>query len=132
MLQEAQLAAKDLATRGVDAEVVDIATVRPLDVDTIVASIKKTGRLIVADTDWEFCGLAAEIAALAAERCFPHMKAPVCRLGFADCPAPVSMPLEEAFYPKAASITRAALALCGASDEGMTFSAHIDDFKGPY
>lgn len=132
MLHEAMLAANDLAQRGIEAEVVDVATVRPLDIETIANSVKKTGRLVVADTDWEFCGLAAEIAAIAAERCLMQMKAPVCRLGFADCPAPVSQPLEDAFYPKAASITRAALALCGASEEGMTFSAHVDDFKGPY
>jgi len=132
MLQEAMLAANDLAARGIEAEVVDVATVRPLDVETIAQSIRKTGRLIAVDTDWEFCGLTAEIAAIAAERCLQNLKAPVCRLGFADSPAPVSMPLEDAFYPKAASIARAALAMCGTSDEGMAFSAHIDDFKGPY
>ncbi|RDV03152.1 alpha-ketoacid dehydrogenase subunit beta [Undibacter mobilis] len=132
MVQEALVAAQDLQQKGIAAEVVDIATVRPLDVDTITASIRKTGRLVVVDTDWEFCGLAAEIAALAAERCLKQLKAPVCRLGFADCPAPVSAPLEEAFYPKASSITKASLALCGESEEGMTFSAHVDTFKGPY
>ncbi|MFC3053745.1 alpha-ketoacid dehydrogenase subunit beta [Kordiimonas pumila] len=132
MVSEALVAAEELAARGVSVEIIDPRTVRPLDEKTILASVKKTGRLIVADTSWELCGFTSEVAALVAEKGFHHLKAPVRRIALANCPAPVSMKLEEAFYPKASTLANAALQLLGKASTDM---AHIDQeslFKGPY
>jgi pyruvate dehydrogenase E1 component beta subunit len=132
MAYESLHAAEQLAGEGVDAEVVDVRSIRPLDEETILASIRKTGRLIVADTSWELCGLSSEIAALAAEKAFDRLKAPVRRISLADCPAPVSQPLEKAFYPTATTIAKAAFALLGKHSSSFGDIDREDNFKGPY
>jgi acetoin:2,6-dichlorophenolindophenol oxidoreductase subunit beta len=130
MVQEALHAADELVRHGVEAEVIDLRSVRPLDEKTIVRSIEKTGHLIVADTSWELCGVASEIAALAAEKAFSHLKAPVLRIALANCPAPVSLELEQAFYPKASTVARAALATLGDDPDRVGDLAREDHFKG--
>ncbi|MFC1945698.1 alpha-ketoacid dehydrogenase subunit beta [Chloroflexota bacterium] len=100
-------AATTLAAEGVDAEVLDPRTIKPLDEDMILASVAKTGRLVVADGGWHTCGFAAEVAALAAEQAFDSLKAPVIRVTLPDAPAPASQSLEQAYYPKAADIAAA-------------------------
>jgi pyruvate dehydrogenase E1 component beta subunit len=132
MAYEAVHAAEELARHGIDAEVVDLRTIRPLDETTILASVKKTGRLVVADTSWELCGVASEIAALAAEKAWQHLKAPVRRIALPNCPAPVSKTLEDAFYPKASTIARVALAVLGADPDRVGELSQEDTFKGPY
>lgn len=132
MVQEALRAADELARHGVEVEVVDLRSVRPLDEDTIFRSVRKTGHLIVADTSWELCGVASEVAALAAEKAFSDLRAPVLRIALADCPAPVSERLEQAFYPKASTIARAALTTLGYDPERVGDLAREDNFKGPY
>ena len=132
MVTEALHAADELAKHNVSAEVIDPQTIRPLDEKTILASVKKTGRLIVADTSWEMCGFASEVAALAAEKAFHHLKAPVRRIALANCPAPVSMTLEQAFYPKASTLANAALAMLGATTSASDDIGLEDTFKGPY
>ncbi len=132
MVQEALGAAEELDRHGVAAEVVDLRTIRPLDEETVLASARKTGRVIVADTSWELCGVASEIAALCAEKAFQDLKAPVRRLALADCPAPVSLALERAFYPQASTIARLALHVVGADPELVGEIDKEDTFKGPY
>jgi Transketolase, C-terminal domain len=132
MVQEALHAADELVRHGVQAEIIDLRSVRPLDEETILQSIRKTGHLVVADTSWELCGVASEIAALAAEKAFSHLKAPVLRIALANCPAPVSLELEQAFYPKASTIARAALATLGDDPDRVGDLAREDHFKGPY
>lgn len=132
MVTEAMHAAEELAKHNVSAEVIDPQTIRPLDEKTILASVKKTGRLIVADTSWEMCGFASEVAALAAEKAFAHLKAPVRRICLANCPAPVSMTLEQVFYPKASTLANAALAMVGATGSASDDIGLEDNFKGPY
>ncbi|HWP27156.1 MAG TPA: transketolase C-terminal domain-containing protein [Xanthobacteraceae bacterium] len=132
MAYEAVHAAEELARHGIDAEVVDLRTIRPLDETTVLASVKKTGRLVVADTSWELCGVASEIAALAAEKAWRHLKAPVRRIALPNCPAPVSKSLEDAFYPKASTIARAALVVLGADPDRVGDLSREDTFKGPY
>jgi pyruvate/2-oxoglutarate/acetoin dehydrogenase E1 component len=132
MVQEALHAAEELARHGVEAELIDLRSARPLDEETILRSIRKTGHLVVADTSWELCGLASEVAALAAEKAFSALKAPVLRIALANCPAPVSAKLEQAFYPKASTIARAALATLGHDPERVGDLAREDHFKGPY
>src|SRR3990167_3187263 len=90
MVQEALVAAGVLAKEGIEVEIIDPRSIRPLDEETILASVRKTGRLIVADTSWECCGFSSEIAALAAEKAFDALRGPVRRLSSPNCPAPVA------------------------------------------
>jgi len=99
MAIEAIRAAEKLKSEGYDVEVIDPRTLKPIDEGIILDSIKKTGRLIIADTDWVTGGVSAEIAAIAAEKGFRYLKSPVKRIGWADVPTPSSYVLEEAFYP---------------------------------
>lgn len=132
MAYEAVHAADELQKHGISAEVVDLRSIRPLDEGTILESVRKTGHLIVADTSWELCGVASEVAALAAEKAFNYLKAPVRRLSVADCPSPVSQPLEKAFYPTASTVARAALYMLGREVPGIASLERDDAFKGPY
>jgi pyruvate/2-oxoglutarate/acetoin dehydrogenase E1 component len=132
MAYEALHAAESLEEEGVSVEVIDARSVRPLDEETILASVRKTGRLIVVDTSWELCGFVSEVAALAAEKGFDSLKGPVGRIALANCPAPVSLPLEDAFYPKASTIARAALSMLGKSHDLIGDIDREDNFKGPY
>ncbi|MBP2294317.1 alpha-ketoacid dehydrogenase subunit beta [Azospirillum rugosum] len=132
MVVEALRAAAELEKEGVSVEVVDIRSVRPLDEATILASVRKTGRLLVADTSWELYGVSSEVAALAAERAFADLKGPVRRLALANCPAPVSAPLEAAFYPKASTIATAVLSMLRRTAGPLGGIDPADDFKGPY
>lgn len=104
LVQEAMKAAEDLALEGINVEVIDPRTVKPLDYDLIHQSIQKTGRLVVADGGWKTFGIAAEIAALAVEQSFYALKAPVVRVALPDIPAPASRTLEEAYYPRSKDI----------------------------
>lgn len=132
---EALKASEVLARRGIELEVVDVRTVTPLDETTIVRSVEKTGRCLVADYDWTFCGLSAELAALVGHRCFAALKRPVERLGFAPVPCPTTRPLENLFYPSAVTIIRAAERMLDLSDtdlSGESFYSHEQRFKGPF
>ena len=132
MVLEALSAAAELAKNGIEAEIIDLRSIRPLDEQTILASVRKTGHLIVADTSWELCGIASEIAALVAEKAFSALKGPVRRIALANCPAPVSQPLEKAYYPTAKTIADVALALMGRGAASVSDIGFVDNFKGPY
>lgn len=108
MTMEANLAALALAEVDIHAEIVDPRTIRPLDHQTILSSVRKTGRLIVCDTGWTQFGVSAEIAAIAADQGFDSLKAPIKRIGLPDCPTPASYALEQYFYPGVADILQAA------------------------
>jgi pyruvate dehydrogenase E1 component beta subunit len=109
MALEAVRAAEILEEQGVSAEVVDVRTLRPLDTDSIVDSVRKTGRLIVADTSWAFAGMSGEIVALAAEQALECLKAAPRRVAYPDVPSPTSPALTAGFYPRAVDIARHAL-----------------------
>jgi pyruvate dehydrogenase E1 component beta subunit len=89
---------------GLDVEVIDPQTLKPLDETAILASVKKTGRLLVVDYDFPACGFASEVCALVAEKGFGHLKGPVSRLTLPECSMPASGVLEKAFYPNSARI----------------------------
>ena len=101
-------AATLLARDGIDAEVIDLRTIKPLDEDIILESLHKTGRILVVDTAWEKGGICAEVGCLAAEKGFRDLKAPVCRIGLPDVPAPAGYTLEQFYYPDAPRIAAAA------------------------
>ena len=101
-------AAEQLSGEGVDAEVVDLRTLSPLDRDTIIESVRRTGKLLVVHEDTRTGGLAGEIAALVSESAFADLDGPIMRVTALDTPVPFSAPLEEYFLPNAARIAEAA------------------------
>ena len=107
-VHEALTAASTLADDGIDTEVVDLRTLKPLDTETILDSVARTGRVLVVHAANRTAGVGAEVAALIAEEAFSWLDAPVTRLGGLDTPIPFSPPLENAYRPDAAKIESAA------------------------
>lgn len=112
MVGKALEAAETLAEEGIEAEVIDLRSIRPLDVETIVASVKKTNRLVCAEEGWAFAGIGAEIAATIMEQAFDWLDAPVSRVSAVDVPLPYAANLEQLALPQAAGIVRAAKSVC--------------------
>ena len=132
---EALQAAEILGRRGVSVEKVDPRTIAPLNDETIIKSVKKTGYCIVADNDWVHCGFSAEAAARISAQCHKDLKAPVARLGFADTPCPTVRHLENEFYPDAADIIRTAEKMLGLEPADLSnesFYSYEHKFKGPF
>jgi pyruvate dehydrogenase E1 component beta subunit len=107
MVQEALKAAKTLEEGGIDTEVIDLRTLKPLDTELLFASVRKTGRVVIADGSWKTCGVAGEITALVAENLLSFLKSPPQRVTLPDLPAPASRSLEKAYFPTAENILRA-------------------------
>jgi pyruvate dehydrogenase E1 component beta subunit len=105
-------AAEELAKEGIEAEVVDLRTLRPLDTDTIVASVKKTGRAVTVEEGWQQNGVGAEVAARIMEHAFDYLDAPVLRVSGKDVPMPYAANLEKLALPSAAEVIAAAKAVC--------------------
>jgi pyruvate dehydrogenase E1 component beta subunit len=111
MAQVAEKAAKQLShEHGVEAEVIDPRTLRPLDLDTILESVKKTNRVVVVEEGWPHGGVGANLATLITEQAFDHLDAPVQRVTGADVPMPYSKRLEQAAIPHEEHVVKAALA----------------------
>jgi pyruvate/2-oxoglutarate/acetoin dehydrogenase E1 component len=111
MVQAAEKAAKTLASEHqVEAEVIDPRTLRPLDLDTILASVQKTNRAVIVEEGWPHGGVGANLAALIQEQAFDHLDAPVQRVTGADVPMPYSKRMEQAAIPHAEHVVSAALA----------------------
>jgi pyruvate dehydrogenase E1 component beta subunit len=111
MVDVAQKAAKALANEhGVEAEVIDPRTLRPLDLDTILGSVRKTNRCVVIEEGWPHGGVGANIAALITEQAFDHLDAPVQRVTGADVPMPYSKRMEQAAIPHSEHVVSAAMA----------------------
>ena len=113
MVHEALAAADRLKERGIEAEVVDPRTLVPLDIDTIVESVKKTHRVVVAHEAVRFCGVGAEIASQITERAFDYLDGPPLRVGAPSSPVPYSPALEKEWVPGADEILEAANTLVG-------------------
>ncbi len=105
------LAARELEAQGISAEVVDLRSLKPLDEETVLRSVRKTGRLVVVHEASGLCGIAAEIAALVSAQAFHALRAPVLRLTGPDAPTPSSWVLEQAAVPQPAAVTEAVLGL---------------------
>ncbi|MBI4505445.1 MAG: alpha-ketoacid dehydrogenase subunit beta [Chloroflexi bacterium] len=118
MTLEALRAAELLRADGVEAEIVDVRTVRPLDEALILASVRKTGRAVALDTSWKTAGFAAEIVARIAEEVFADLKAPPRRAALPECPTPTTPALANRYYPRAADIAAAARELLGVAPDG--------------
>ncbi len=113
MAVTAQRAAETLSKEhGIEAEVIDPRTLRPLDLDTILASVRKTNRCVVVEEGWPHGGVGANLAALIQEQAFDYLDAPISRVTGADLPMPYSKALEELAYPHEPQVIDAVLATC--------------------
>jgi len=105
-------AADLLAAEGIEAEVIDLRSVRPLDLPTVLQSVRKTNRCVTVEEGWLACGIGAELSASLMEQAFDDLDAPVARIGGADVPMPYAANLEKLAVPNAADIAQAAKAVC--------------------
>lgn len=133
MVTEAVKAHLALKKTGISVEIIDPRSLFPLDKKTILRSVRKTGRLICADTSWTNCGFSSEISAFISEEGFSFLKAPIKRIGLPFCPSPVSLKLEEVFYPTYKNIF---IDCCCMMHKKVNYNLIsdpiIDNFKGPY
>jgi pyruvate/2-oxoglutarate/acetoin dehydrogenase E1 component len=140
MTVEAWHAVNVLREAGVTVDLVDLRSIRPLDWDTVLGSVRKTGRLLAIDTSHAMCSVASEVVATAASECFSHLKAAPRRLTVPDHPSPTSPALAEHFYPRAEDIVAAVSEMVGvAVDTRPLVAARAwphdvpgDWFKGPF
>jgi pyruvate dehydrogenase E1 component beta subunit len=107
MVVESVKASEELGKEGVEVEVIDLRSVKPLDETLLFESVKKTGRLVIADGGWKTCGMAAEISAMVSENVFDYLKARITRVTLPDAPAPASRTLEKNYYPDFKTIVHA-------------------------
>lgn len=107
ILKEAFIAADELAKEGISCEIIDLRTVRPLDYDTIINSVKKTNRLVVLEEAWPFGSIASEITYMIQEKAFDFLDAPIQRITTADTPAPYSPELLKEWLPNAQDLIKA-------------------------
>ncbi len=136
MQLECQRARRYLESVGIHAEVIDPIWLNPLDIETIVASVRKTGHLCVVDNGWATCGAGAEIAASLLERLQGVRAVKVRRLGFAPVSCPPTPTLEQLFYPNARTIAAATYDLVKGGEQGWLPAERADlqeiEFKGPF
>jgi pyruvate dehydrogenase E1 component beta subunit len=104
--------AEMLAKEGIEAEVIDLRTLKPMDIETIIASVKKTGRLVSVEEGWRQSGVGAEVAASVTEQAFDWLDAPVMRVTGKDVPMPYAANLEKLALPSVADVVEAAKAVC--------------------
>ena len=100
-------AAEKLAAEGIECDILDMRTIRPLDIDSIIESLKKTNRIVVVDQSWPFGGVASEVMAQICERCFDHLDHQPVRVNTVDVPTPYAKNLEAAYLPNAERIAAA-------------------------
>ncbi len=112
MVGKALQAAEELAKIGIDAEVINLRSLRPFDTETIVESVKKTNRLVSCEEGWHFAGIGSELSALMMEHAFDYLDAPVKRVAGLDVPLPYAANLEKMALPQSSHIVEAARAVC--------------------
>jgi pyruvate dehydrogenase E1 component beta subunit len=115
MLHVALPAAEDLAKEGIDAEVIDLRSIRPIDIDLIVESVQKTNRVVIAEEGWKYYGTGQGLAALIYEHAFDYMDAPIKHVTGADVPMPYAKVLERAAMPKKSDVIEAVKAIVPAA-----------------
>ena len=111
MLSESLKAADILKKQNISAEVIDLRTIKPYDKKIIIDSVKKTGKLVIADNGWNCCGAASEIAATIYRQCFQFLKKPIEIVALPDTPTPAAYNLENIFYKNANDIYEKAIGL---------------------
>ena len=111
MLHVTLQAAEELSTEGIQAEVIDLRSIRPIDIDLILDSVKKTNRVVIAEEGWKYYGTGQGLAALIYEFAFDYMDAPIQHVNSADVPMPYSKVLERAALPKKSDVVDAVKAI---------------------
>lgn len=106
-------AAEELAKEGIEADVLDMRTIRPLDIDSVIKSVKKTGRVVIVDQCWPFASVASEVVTQVCERCFDYLDHAPVRVNSDDVPAPYAKNLEQAFLPHKGKIVAAVKKMFG-------------------
>lgn len=132
MVGESLKAAASLQKAGIAAEVIDVRTIHPIDLPSIINSVQKTGRLIVADADWAPCGVAGEIIASVSEQAFSSLKQHPVRIAWPHISVPSSQSIEAQFYPGAKEIEKAALKLCDQKISHENVQSTVKAFEGPF
>ena len=136
MVKESIEAACNLEKEGIDIEVIDPRCSNPLDIELILESVKKTGRLLIADTSWKNYGVSAEVCSLVQERAFEYLKAPIKSIGLPHRNTPCNHILEKEFYPGVEDLVQSLKLLMGHENEvrirSKTHSAEHSDFQGPF
>ena len=107
IIKEAHIAADELEKEGISCEIIDLRTVRPMDYETILTSVRKTNRLVVLEEAWPFASVASEITYIVQERAFDFLDAPIQRITTADTPAPYSPVLLKEWLPNASDVVKA-------------------------
>ena len=119
-------AAEILSKEGINVEVLDVRTIRPLDEETILSSVKKTGRLLVADPDWKLAGFSAEVIALVTEEIFSSLKTSPARITYPEAPVPSSWALTNHFYPGTREIVLKAREILGKTSSEVPAGIEMD------
>jgi len=133
MVLEARRADNILKQDGIDVEIIDLRSIKPWDKEKIFNSVKKTGRLLIADAGWKTGGVGAEIAAAVAENIFSALKAPIRRVCLPDAPVPCSAALQKIYYPGPETIISAVHILVKAGGESPeAFEELSKNFQGPF
>jgi pyruvate dehydrogenase E1 component beta subunit len=135
MVVEALRAYHHLLDVGIHAEVIDPVSLSPLDMDTVIGSVKRTGKLLVVDNSWTCAGASAEIVARAAEMLNGSRPLVARRMGFAPTPCPTTKPLENLFYPNARTISSTAFEMVKGRKDWIPVgeeAREIAEFKGPF
>ncbi len=112
MVHVASDAVNLLAQEGIDAELIDLRTIRPLDINTIAQSVKKTNRVVIVEEGWRFCGIGSEISDQICNTCFDYLDAPVARVTSTDNPMPYAKNLEQATLPSPERVIQAVKGIC--------------------
>lgn len=112
MVKATMEAAEQLASEGIDAEVIDLRTIRPIDRDAIVASVQKTNRIVTIEEGWPFAGIGSEIASIVMEEAFDYLDAPVTRVTGEDVPMPYAANLVDLTIPQVANIVKSVKEVC--------------------
>jgi len=107
MMKIALKAAEELAKENINAEVIDLRTVRPIDYDTVITSVKKTNRLVIVEESWPLASIASEVTFMVQKKAFDHLDAPVTRVMGGDVPLPYAPTLIEAYLPNPERVIRA-------------------------
>ena len=117
MVGKALEAAEELSKKGIEAEVIDLRTLRPLDIELIVQSVKKTNRLVSCEEGFPFAGIGAELGMQINEKAFDYLDAPIMRVTGKDVPMPYAANLEALALPQSDDIVRSALQICYAEED---------------
>ncbi len=129
MTLEARRAVELLHEEGISAELIDIRSVKPLDKETIIKSVRKTGRLIVADPDWKTCGFASEVIASISEEAFNDLKSPPMRVTYPDRHSPTSWALSNHYYPSSRVIAMEAFKIMRLPSKAQMLLQELLEFR---